>query len=136
MTTNVGPFSLSSTYLRLRSDVSIEALAVDADFWNKLAGGRLGNFHNEYLVTTHEFDADWPHWEMHPNGDEVVCLLAGQLVFILETDGKERRVTLDEVGQFVIVPQGTWHTANTNAVCRMLFITAGEGTQHRPCAPA
>lgn len=92
MTTNLGPFSLSSTYLRLRSDVSIEPLAVDTDFWNKLASGRLGNFHNEYLVTTHEFNADWPHWEMHPNGDEVVCLSAGQLVFILETDGKERRV--------------------------------------------
>ncbi len=90
MTANPGPFSLTSTYRRLRSDASIEPLAVDADFGNKLASGRLGNFHHEYLVTTHEFNANWPHWEMHPKG----------------------------------------------AVCRMLFITAGEGTQHRPCTVA
>jgi hypothetical protein len=53
-------------------------------------------------VTSHAFDTDWPLWAMHPNGDEIVCL-----------------------------PKGTWHTAKARAASHMLFITAGEGTQHR-----
>jgi mannose-6-phosphate isomerase-like protein (cupin superfamily) len=72
--------------------------------------------------------------EMHPNGDEVVCLLSGRATMVLEIDGREKLVELDEPGAYVIVPQGTWHTARTNEPCRMLFITAGEGTQHRALA--
>jgi hypothetical protein len=59
------PLSLESTYLRLRGDVSIEALAVDDSFWPRLMRGDLGNFHNKYLVTVHDSIADWKYWEMH-----------------------------------------------------------------------
>ncbi len=31
----------------------------------------------------------------------------------------------------MIVPKGIWHTACVNGPWRMLFITAGEGAQHR-----
>ena len=68
---------LQSTYLRLRPDCSIERLPVDAQFWPRLIGGELGDFHHEYLVTSHACDADWTNWEMHPNGDEIVALLSG-----------------------------------------------------------
>lgn len=128
------PKSLESTYLRLRGDVSIEALAVDDSFWPRLMRGDLGNFHNEYLVTVHESIADWKHWEMHPMGDEIVCLLAGEALMILDLAAGEQRTRLVSAGQFVLVPKGTWHTAKISAPCRMLFITAGEGTQHRPLA--
>jgi mannose-6-phosphate isomerase-like protein (cupin superfamily) len=128
------PFHLSSTYLRLRSDVSIEPLPVDAGFWGRLSSGQLGSFRNEYLVTTQECSADWPHWEMHPNGDEVVCLLSGSLDFILGIGAEERRVPLSAAGSYVIVPKGMWHTAKMSEPCRLLFITAGEGTQHRALA--
>ena len=39
---------------------------------------------------------------------------------------------LPEPGAYVLVPRGTWHTAKTSTRCRMLFVTAGEGTEHRP----
>jgi hypothetical protein len=42
-----GPFSLSSTFVRLRPDASVEALPVDATFWKRLTTGQLGTFHNE-----------------------------------------------------------------------------------------
>lgn len=77
-------YNLSSTYLRLRSDASVEPLTVDKAFWQRLVSGNLGTFHNEYLVSVHFFDSDWCSWEMHPNGDEIVCLLGGQVTFILE----------------------------------------------------
>jgi quercetin dioxygenase-like cupin family protein len=69
---------------------------------------------------------------MHPNGDEIVCLLEGRVTFVLERHGREERLELAEPGAYVLVPRGTWHTAKTSTRCRMLFITAGEGTQHRP----
>jgi mannose-6-phosphate isomerase-like protein (cupin superfamily) len=129
-----GSLNLCSTFLRLRPDVSVEPLTVDAQFWQKIASGQLGSFRNEYLVTTQGCETDWPHWEMHPNGDEVVCLLSGACVFIFDVGTTERRVPMEGTGSFVIVPKGTWHTAKVAQPCRLLFITAGEGTQHRALA--
>lgn len=125
---------LESTHLRLRPDASIEPLAVDGTFWARLAAGELGDFRNEYLVTSHGCEADWPMWEMHPNGDEVVCLLSGAVTFVLETAQGEEHVDLVASGSFVFVPKGIWHTARTRTPSRLLFITAGEGTQHRAVA--
>ena len=79
-----GPFNLATTYLRLRPDTSIETLPVNDEFWPRLMSGALGTFHHEYLVTMHGFTADWPNWEQHPNGDEIVCLLEGRVTMVLE----------------------------------------------------
>lgn len=124
-------YNITSTYLRLRSNASIETLTVDNTFWQKLSSGKLGDFHNEYLVSCHSFDSDWSVWEMHPNGDEVVCLLTGDVTFVLELEGGDQKIRLTENGAYTIVPKGTWHKAKINTLSRMLFITAGEGTQHR-----
>lgn len=127
-----GPYVLSSTYLRLRPDASVEPLPTGHDFWQRVMSGKLGDFHNEYLVITGSYDKDWPTWEMHPNGDEVVMLLEGSTTLVLEIDGRERLVELSESTVYVVVPRGTWHTSRTRKTCRMLFITPGEGTQIRP----
>ena len=131
MKSRSGPFNLASTYMRLRPDVSVEPLPVDDAFWRRLSRGELGTFHNEYLVTCHSVDCDWPIWEMHPNGDEVVCLLAGAATMVFEEEGQHRAVELKDDGAYVIVPKGIWHTTKVSGPSRMLFITAGEGTQHR-----
>lgn len=127
-----GPYTLSSTYLRLRPDASIEPLGVNEQFWQRLIEGQLGSFHNEYLVSCHAFDGNWTMWERHPNGDEIVCLLAGAVTFVLEREDGTETLELRASGDFAIVPQGTWHTATVSEPARMLFITAGEDTQHRP----
>jgi mannose-6-phosphate isomerase-like protein (cupin superfamily) len=126
-----GPYALSHTYLRLRPDSSIEPLHLADDFWPRLMSGKLGTFHHEYLVTTHSYDKDWPNWEMHPNGDEIVMLLEGSTTMVLEIGGGEKLVELNESCAYVVVPRGTWHTSRARGPCRMLFITAGEGTQTR-----
>lgn len=123
--------SLFSTYLRLRPDSSIEKLPAEG-FWPRLMRGELGSFHHEYLVTTADYTADWPGWEIHPNGDEIVCLLSGSATMTLEAeDGSHSHVELTAPGSFVFVPRGHWHTAKILAPSRMLFITAGEGTRGR-----
>jgi mannose-6-phosphate isomerase-like protein (cupin superfamily) len=126
------PDNIQTTFLRLRPDCSVEKLPVNEHFWPKLMTGQLGQFHHEYMVSHAEFSSDWPSWEMHPAGDEVVCLLSGQVTLVLEQDGGERSVTLQASGDYVLVPKGTWHKAKTQSATKMLFITPGEGTQSRP----
>lgn len=130
--TSRDPRSLTSSCLRLRPDASVEELEGGESFWARLAQGELGDFHNEYLVTQFSYDSDWASWEMHPNGDEIVCLLSGQATFVLETASGASEIELVRAGDYVRVPRGTWHTARTRVPTTMLFITAGEGTQHRP----
>jgi mannose-6-phosphate isomerase-like protein (cupin superfamily) len=126
-----GPLDFSSTYLRLRADASIEPLTVDATLWQRITSGQLGDFHNEFLIACGSCDADWPMWEMHPNGDEIVCLLSGSVTFLLQEATGFQALDLDTSGEYVLVPKGIWHAAKTRGPCRMLFITPGEGTQHR-----
>ncbi|GGX43511.1 cupin domain-containing protein [Saccharospirillum salsuginis] len=131
MSNNHTSSNVLNTFVRLRSDATVERLPVGERFWQQLSNGELGTFHNEFLVTSHHFDSDWGSWEMHPKGDEVVCVLAGRVTFVLEEDDGEHRVELCEPGDFVVVPQGVWHTAEASEPVWMLFLTAGEGTEHR-----
>jgi quercetin dioxygenase-like cupin family protein len=127
-----GRFNLSSAYLRLRPDSSIEPLPLDDDFWPRLMTGKLGDFHHEYLVSTFTHERDWVSWERHPAGEEVVCLLSGAATLVLDTPGDPTRVVLQEAGDYVLVPRNTWHTAQFTMPARLLFITPGEGTENRP----
>lgn len=94
-------------------------------------GKNYDDFKGHTLVSSFEFDADWPTWETHPAGDEIVVLLSGRAVFVLEKDGGEETVELKEPGEYVIVPKGSWHTARVSEPTRALFVTPGEGTQNR-----
>lgn len=124
---------LASTYLRLRPDCSVEKLPVDATFWPRLMAGELGDFHNERLVSCFTCDSDWSSWEMHPQGDEIVALLAGAATLVLESpDGNPHEIELNRPGGFCVIPRGTWHTARVPSTATLFFITPGEGTQHRP----
>jgi mannose-6-phosphate isomerase-like protein (cupin superfamily) len=93
---------------------------------------RFAGFKGHLLVAAFAFDADWPTWERHPAGDELVCLLSGSVTLVLERGGTEERVELDKPGEYVIVPQGTWHTAHTTGPANMLFVTPGEATENKP----
>lgn len=84
------------------------------------------------LVSMHTFKEPWDSWEMHPVGDELVICTAGKITLIQEyPDGTEQVVTLTS-GEYVINAPGVWHTADVSEEATVLFITAGEGTEHRP----
>jgi hypothetical protein len=103
----------------LRPD-SAEPIHIGADFWPRLMSGKLGDFHHEYLVTTFSYDKDWPNWEMHPNGDEIVMLLDGETTLVLEIDGGEKVIELNESCAYVVVARGTGAPARAR------------GTRHGP----
>ena len=84
------------------------------------------------LVSMYDFAESWDSWEMHPAGSEVVICTAGSLSLTQEfPDGRVEHVAL-AAGEYVINPPGVWHTADVSEPATAIFITAGEGTQHRP----
>ena len=84
------------------------------------------------LVSHYTFTENWPSWEMHPNGAEVVVCTAGRMTLHQELpDGGENTVTLGP-GEYAINPPGAWHTADAEGPVVALFVTAGKDTTHRP----
>ena len=84
------------------------------------------------LVSMYDFSESWTSWEMHPVGDELVVCLTGEITLHQELpDGTARTVTI-AAGQYAINPAGAWHTADVPGPASALFVTAGEGTEHRP----
>ena len=84
------------------------------------------------IVSLFRFEEPWTSWEMHPAGDEVVCVVQGHMTLHQELpDGSNQSWELGP-GDYAINPPGAWHTADCDGPVTALFITAGEGTTHRP----
>jgi mannose-6-phosphate isomerase-like protein (cupin superfamily) len=124
------PKNINSTYVVLDEDDNAIPIKVSDRFYQDLEQ-QFGDFKGKRLVSHYTFEQDWDSWEMHPAGEEFVCLLSGQVDFVLEQDGSERIVSLNAPGDYILVPRGTWHTAKVYTQSSVLFITPGEGTQHR-----
>ncbi len=93
---------------------------------------RFDGFRDHLLISCHHFEADWPSWEIHPHGDEIVMLLGGHAELVLREDQQaERIVMLHRPGDYGVVPRSTWHTAKIENAARMLFVSPGEDTRNR-----
>ena len=118
---------LERAFLSLTGDGRADSLT-GAHFGERLAKAPADM---AYLVGVHSFAADWPHWEMHPKGHEVLVFLDGRLEMTLEEAGERRTVELGP-GSTLVIPPGAWHIARVIEPGRMLGITYGVGTEHRP----
>lgn len=125
--------NLVSTYVHLQSDRRSSLQEVTETFWPTIDTRR--DLDAGHLVMRFEFTGDWPTWERHPAGDEVVTLLSGEAEMILRMPSGDEHVKLRAPGDFVIVPKGVWHTGKHREPTSMLFITPGEGTQNLPTPP-
>jgi len=123
------PLNIADNFVALDNTNGARSLNVDSNFWESLEKGELGDFSR--LISFFCFDEDWKTWEKHPNGEEFVFLLEGDITLILETNGDKREVVMNDTFSFVIVPKDTWHTANVSKSAKMLFVTPGEGTEIR-----
>jgi len=84
------------------------------------------------IVAMHRFDEPWTSWEVHPAGEEVVCVVQGHMTLHQELpEGTKQSIELGP-GEYAINPRGTWHTADADQPVVALFITAGKGTENRP----
>lgn len=108
------------------------AFTGDMDWYAGYAERHGGDGQEGRLVSLHTFTAPWDMWEMHPTGSEVVLCVSGEMTLHQEMpDDRVIKVRLGP-GEYAINPPGVWHTADVSGVATALFITAGEGTQHRP----
>lgn len=121
-----------STYLHFRDGGQADTVPVSASFWRELADGEHPQLDQGRLMTAFTFSEPWSMWERHPAGEELVMLLSGSAILLLEESGQERAVQLDNPGSYVLVPRNVWHTARTSVPTTMLFLTPGAGTEHRP----
>ena len=121
-------FDPSSTYVCLAPDGSAFPIAVTPSFWGEI--DERADLQEGRLIAAFESSADWPHWEMHPNGEEILVLLSGKMTMVFEERGTERKLPLNE-GHACIVPRGTWHRAIVHTPSKLLAITYGRGTERR-----
>jgi mannose-6-phosphate isomerase-like protein (cupin superfamily) len=122
---------LGETFAVLQPDQSMALIDVTPTVFEEL-DRRFDGFKGRVLISSFSFDSDWPTWEMHPVGDELVCLLSGDVTMVLARGGAEERIHLRDPGSYVVVPKGTWHTARTSVPTKMLFVTPGQGTENKP----
>lgn len=120
---------LQHTYVHLGTGPEVRLLEVTPEFWATLDD--RPELHTGRLVTEFTMDADWSVWEMHPAGDELIVFTEGS-VRVRFDDGSTATDVDVSAPQFVVVPAGVWHTMDVVARARMIVITWGEGTDHRP----
>jgi mannose-6-phosphate isomerase-like protein (cupin superfamily) len=131
-----GAFDLARTFVHLGQgstatplpDFEWSAEQVEAYRRRFAADGKEGR-----LVCVIAQDATWDSWERHPGGEEVVFLISGRVDVVQDIDGTEHVVEL-RPGDAMVNPTGVWHTARVHEPGLALFITPGEGTEHRPLA--
>lgn len=127
--------SVNPVHLGCGATVLIEPAIAPAqiEWYEAYAQRRSGDGAEGRLVSQHTFYESWPTEEVHPNGAEIVlCLSGGLTVIQRRKDGKRERTMLMP-GEYAINEAGVWHTVDIEpggeATC--LFITAGQGTEHR-----
>lgn len=118
----------TSTYVHLAEGPDVSVIPVTDDFWATIH--ERTELHTGRLVMATTVDADWNIWEMHPDGDELIVVTEGRVRLHLDDGHAVSQVTVD-APQFVVMPAGTWHTADSLGPARLLIVTWGEGTEHR-----
>ena len=128
---------LGATVLHLSPEDRAVAMPGGAWFWHQMMSGQFedervaGVATGGWLVTRFTHSGDWPHWDMHPEGDEVLTALSGSCTFHLEREEGIEQIVLS-AGHTLIVPRGVWHRATGDEPTEIFALTAGKRTQHRP----
>ena len=72
-----------------------------------------------------------PHGgERHPDGDEVLYLIAGHARVIFPDDAEPEIDLLP--GEVLIVPKGVWHRVEIIEPCHFVYLTPGLNNEVRP----
>jgi len=122
------PARLSETYLELRAGGTVERIAVTPDFWPDLQSGKRAL--QGRLVMAFAMTETMTHWEIHPAGEEILLLLSGRMTVVLEGDPDETFAL--RPGEAFVVPRGRWHRIEVIEPGDMVFMTEGDGTEHKP----
>ena len=120
-------FSPSRTFVNLDPGGSVTAIKVDKSFWAGLRKRRIEGHLAGVVPMYRDFS-----WEMHPDGDELLCVVSGAIAVVLEQGGTEE-VAEVVAGRAFVVPRGVWHRVLVREPGKLVFCTPGPRTEHR-CA--
>lgn len=131
---DTGPFDLSKSPIHLSEHApaapqhgfGFNGPAFEAYMARHCAPGAPGR-----LVMIETTPKDWPAWERHTEGDEIVIVLEGEGEFLQEIGDETKRAVFGP-GSTFINPAGVWHTANVRKPMRAIYLTPCPGTKHRP----
>ncbi|WP_219602232.1 cupin [Nonomuraea indica] len=100
----ITPIDLFTSLLHLHQGGGIHAGRRSTD--SEQDGWQVSAFHAKTGADVH---AD--HWQVHPEGEKVVCCLIGKFRLFLrpERPGQEEEEIRLTAGTAVIVPRGRWH---------------------------
>lgn len=124
------PLNPEHEYVYLSQDGQGLVVPGGGQFWS-LPAAEMAKFEQGWVVSEFVCSENWQNWELHPNADEFVYLLSGDIEFVQELPSGVATMRINGSGA-VLVPRGVWHTARVFAPSRMLFVTMGGGTQHKP----
>lgn len=127
---------LTQSYLHQNPQQQLREIYCDNTFWQNLSAGALPELEQGALISAFSFDKDWPAWERHPHGSELVLLLSGATELYLQqadvlTEDTQCLI-LSKAGDYVLIPAGVWHRACPQSPTTLLFLTPGFGTEHKP----
>ncbi len=122
------PFDLETTYLALDGKGEVTPMPVTPEFWATIESSPAAS---RSMIGVYPVESDWPHWEMHPEGAEILVLIDGRIDMMLEENGAQRVAPMS-AGTTLVVPAGAWHRALVREPGRLMAVTYGPGTEHRP----
>lgn len=115
-------FDATGQTVAIMRDLSAEAMPAQADPAIPVDG---------YTFGVASMTENSPHdGEMHPDGDEVLYLIDGQVRVMLETDPIQE-LELNP-GDGMIVPKGVWHRVDILEPSRIVYLTPGPNGEYRP----
>ncbi len=150
-------FDVTATYVHLPDGGEAIPVECTPEFWRELASGERS--YEGRMMTAHHVSGDMAHWEMHPAGEELLVSVGATVEAVLQRDelppcssssreellvsvgatveavlqrdDGEEAITLSP-GMALIVPRGVWHRIRVETPGVLVFITHGEGTEHKP----
>lgn len=121
-------FALNDIYVHIGQRGDAQALEAGDRFWESLGSGEMRL--EGRLIGSMRCATGSSSWEMHPKGDEFLYCVTGTIDVVLAAENTERTLSL-RGGMACIVPRGVWHRQLIREPSELLFMTCGEGTEHR-----
>lgn len=86
--------------------------------------------HNGFTLNIISMTGDAPHnGEMHPDGDEVLYLMSGNLEITLELE--QQQLVYLNAGEGLVIPKGVWHKVHVVAAAKIMSLSPGPGFEYR-----
>ncbi|MFT4520756.1 MAG: hypothetical protein ACI9JM_003164 [Halioglobus sp.] len=73
---SIDSFQIAEVSAVLRPDLKLQPVKITPAFYADM-DREFSRFKDHVLIAKHTFTEDWPTWEKHPKGDEMVMLLEG-----------------------------------------------------------